>query len=67
MTKEEAFDKFQEFFLSLRCGDNSCIFGRYPVGTNGGCRTTKDRYKTNRTLTKMALKWRELEKEVNND
>lgn len=26
----------------LGCGDNSCVFGRPLVGTNGGCRCFKD-------------------------
>lgn len=67
MTKEEAFNEFQDFILNLRCGDNSCLFGRYGVGTNGGCRTLKSKHEPRRALILITQKWRELLKEVQND
>lgn len=65
MTKEEAFDEFSDFMRELRCGDNSCVFGRRGgMGTNGGCRTLKDNRDTRMTLRMIARKWREIEARV---
>ena len=30
-----------EALAELRCGDNSCLFNRPKIGTNGGCRCLK--------------------------
>ena len=67
MTKEEAFDEFNKFFISLRCGDNSCLFGRNGAGTNGGCMTTKLKPVLHLALQRLAVKWRELEEKVEKD
>ena len=66
MTKEEAFNQFDEFFESLKCGDNSCIFGaKGGMGTNGGCQTQKSNMRCRRELSKLAQKWRELKEQIN--
>ncbi|MHA2064808.1 MAG: hypothetical protein ACXABY_10580 [Candidatus Thorarchaeota archaeon] len=65
MTKEEAYDVFNQAILNLRCGDSGCIFGK-PKGmmTNGGCRTLKANFDTRFALRSLAYLWRELQEQV---
>lgn len=45
--------------VALRCHDNSCIFGRSGgMGTNGGCRTLKDKDDTRRALMTLVQQLR---------